>query len=76
MPKRAKRSERKAARRGPPPLSDGECVSRLMESTDVDEIVELSAHSSARVRKAALKEMCPCRVKLDVVSSSEATEHH
>ncbi|XP_075246673.1 uncharacterized protein LOC142340114 isoform X2 [Convolutriloba macropyga] len=40
---------------------------RLCNDTDdVSTVVELTKHSDARVRKSALKQMCPCKVKQDV----------
>jgi hypothetical protein len=35
----------------------------VKETTDVYVIIELSKHPLAAVRKKALIEMCPCRVK-------------
>lgn len=36
------------------------------ETTDIDVIIELTKHENARVRRTALEEMCPCRVKKDL----------
>lgn len=36
------------------------------ETTDIDAIIDLTKHENARVRKTALVEMCPCRVKRDL----------
>ena len=36
------------------------------KTSDIDVIIELTKHENARVRKRALKEICPCRVKSDI----------
>ena len=36
------------------------------ESFDEDLIISLTKHEDARIRKRALKELCPCHVKDDV----------
>lgn len=47
-------------------MKRGEAL-RLCKSThNVDVIIGLSEHKDPSVRKAALKEMCPCRVKIDI----------
>lgn len=37
-----------------------------VETTDINVIIALSKHPDPQVRKASLKEMCPCRVKDDL----------
>ena len=40
---------------------------RLCQSTsDIDTIIDLTKHEHPQVRQRALKEICPCRVKLDI----------
>ena len=41
-------------------------VRECKSTDDVTVIVALTKHEDARVRKSALKEMCPCRVKQDI----------
>ncbi len=47
-------------------LKPNEAQRLAKETTDVDVIIELSKHPLAVVRKKALIEMCPCRVKEDI----------
>ncbi|XP_062586258.1 uncharacterized protein LOC134247873 [Saccostrea cucullata] len=52
----------------PPPseLPVNTAVRLCKETTDIDVIIELTKHENARVRRTALVEMCPCRVKKDL----------
>jgi len=43
-----------------------ELVAECKETDSVGRIVELSRHDSPLVRLAALKQVCPCRVKADI----------
>ncbi|XP_063719749.1 uncharacterized protein LOC134846493 [Symsagittifera roscoffensis] len=50
-----------------PSNMDSKRAIRLCGSTeDVDTVVDLTKHGDPRVRRSALKQMCPCRVKQDV----------
>ena len=42
------------------------CALQAKAKFDEDAIIQLTKHSDARIRKRALKELCPCRVKDDV----------
>ena len=43
-------------------------ASRLAkETTEVDVIIALSKHDNSQIRKSSLVQMCPCRVKQDIV---------
>lgn len=46
-------------------LSEKEAIRLCMKTTTIETIVDLTRHPSATVRQAALKQMCPCRVKKD-----------
>nr|XP_022294349.1 uncharacterized protein LOC111104616 [Crassostrea virginica]XP_022294564.1 uncharacterized protein LOC111104751 [Crassostrea virginica] len=50
----------------PSELSLGSALRLCKETTDIDVIIDLTKHENARVRKTALVEMCPCRVKKDL----------
>eukprot|EP00518_Triparma_eleuthera_P002452 CAMPEP_0182461662 /NCGR_PEP_ID=MMETSP1319-20130603/6175_1 /TAXON_ID=172717 /ORGANISM="Bolidomonas pacifica, Strain RCC208" /LENGTH=165 /DNA_ID=CAMNT_0024660977 /DNA_START=35 /DNA_END=532 /DNA_ORIENTATION=- len=41
-------------------------MTRVSDTEDIDEIVELTRHEDARVRQAALEQMCPCHVQDDI----------
>lgn len=62
MPK-LKRSKRTAE---VPEWSRRELLARCSKEDDVDAIIQLSKHEDEEVRVAALREMCPCRVKSDL----------
>ena len=47
-------------------LKQSDAVKLAKETTDVNVIIELSKHPNPYVRKMALREMCPCRVKEDI----------
>ena len=47
-------------------LGSKAALSLCATTTDIDTIVALTRHSHADVRRRALKEICPCRVKSDV----------
>ena len=47
-------------------LCRSDALRRCELTDDIDEVIELTKHSDARVRRAALKEMCPCHVKQDI----------
>ena len=49
-----------------PDIKRGEALRLCKSTTDIDVVIALSKHNDAQVRKAALKEMCPCRVKVDI----------
>ena len=46
--------------------SVGQAMRLCKSTTDIDTIIDLTKHDSPLVRKAALREMCPCRVKTDI----------
>lgn len=41
-------------------------IAEAKATESIERIVELSKHSDATVRLAAVKQICPCRVKADV----------
>ena len=43
-----------------------EALRLCKETTTIEEIIDLTKHARPEVRKRALREMCPCRVKADV----------
>ena len=43
-----------------------EALRLCKETTTIEEIIDLTKHARPEVRKRALQEMCPCRVKADV----------
>lgn len=47
-------------------LKQNEAIRLAKDTTDVDVIISLSKHPNPHVRKASLREMCPCRVKEDI----------
>ncbi|RNA35127.1 hypothetical protein BpHYR1_053236 [Brachionus plicatilis] len=47
-------------------LRSNEAVRLGKETTDIDVVLTLSKHPDPMVRKKALVEMCPCRVKADL----------
>jgi vesicle coat complex subunit len=47
-------------------LKQSEAIRLAKETTDVNVIIELSKHENPHVRKASLREMCPCRVREDI----------
>jgi hypothetical protein len=47
-------------------LKSNNAINLAKETTDIDVIVCLSKHSDSQVRKASLKQMCPCRVRDDI----------
>lgn len=47
-------------------LTEKDALRLCRETTDIDTIVELTKHTSPNVRRTALREMCPCRVKDDL----------
>ena len=47
-------------------LKQSEAIRLAKETTDVNVIIALSKHPNPHVRKASLREMCPCRVKEDI----------
>ncbi|OWF50925.1 hypothetical protein KP79_PYT07449 [Mizuhopecten yessoensis] len=46
-------------------LHEKEAIRLCRSTTTIETIVDLTRHASPQVRQAALKEMCPCRVKKD-----------
>ena len=54
------------ANQSPMLLKRGEALRLCKSTSDIDVVISLSKHSDPLVRKAALKEMCPCRVKIDI----------
>ncbi len=36
------------------------------ETTDIDVVIDLTRHEDPTVRRTALREMCPCRVRCDI----------
>ena len=54
------------ANQSPMLLKRGEALRLCKSTADIDVVISLSKHSDPLVRKAALKEMCPCRVKIDI----------
>lgn len=65
MPKK-KRMQRKKDRRGPLEESKKDLVRRATITDDMEEILTLTKSEYPEVRKAALKEICPCHVLADV----------
>lgn len=47
-------------------LKSNEAIRLGKETTDIDVVLTLSKHPDPIVRKKALVEMCPCRVKADL----------
>ena len=47
-------------------LRANEAIRLAKETTDIDVVLALSKHLDPLVRKKALVEMCPCRVKADL----------
>lgn len=47
-------------------LGLGDALQLCERTTDIDTIIALTFHPLPRVRKRALVEMCPCRVKADL----------
>ena len=47
-------------------LSVGEALRMCERTTNIETIIALTHHPVPRVRKRALVEMCPCRVKQDL----------
>ena len=43
-----------------------EAIRLCQTTTDIDVIIDLTSHENAQVRQKALREMCPCRVKMDI----------
>ena len=49
-----------------PSMNKGEALRLCEKTTDIDVIIALTKHNDPYVRKMALREICPCRVKDDV----------
>jgi len=47
-------------------MSSKEAMKMCETTSDIDTIITLTRHSNPDVRRRALKEICPCRVKSDV----------
>lgn len=47
-------------------LKPNEAIRLAKQTTDIDVVLALSKHPDPLVRKKALVEMCPCRVKADL----------
>ncbi len=43
-----------------------EAIRLCQTTTDIDVIIDLTSHDNPQVRQRALREMCPCRVKIDI----------
>ena len=62
--KRSQINEKKKPK-GAQQESIGEVLSAVRDTTNIEEIIELTHHQNTQVRLKATQQMCPCRVQCD-----------